>query len=186
MSVKTRTIVHVPTLELIKVDGRNAVDFDSASVLRVTSSEYLSAEQRARLQQIVGYAWASVIRGRTSLGEGRVLLEDDSVTFLSASFRLTNRRTDTALVWSEFVQAVTTYVVTGTPLRTSNRAGVGTKGTRLVEPVFAHSEVTLSFWVDATVEVPRTYQIDLSTLDAASAHNLLSLLTSVGVTPKHV
>jgi hypothetical protein len=185
--MSTTKIVGTGEIVLTKVDAENAVDYGRTSILRVEFSSPLTGDQRSRLAQVVGYAWASTVRTRgRALGDSTYMVDNRGVTFFGATFHLTRRNTDLDLVWLEFVEAVTTYMTSGTPVRATNREGVGTKGTRKVERVLAPNDFgTVSFWVNATrTPVPSKIELDLSGLTRDDVGNLLAVIRDFGLIAK--
>ncbi len=77
-----------------------------------------------RAAQLLGYAWAKHVHGE-SLG---VPVRIDERTFEVAADSTKGR----GIAGEEFLADVDDYLENGTPVRTTDRAGAGTRGTRLV------------------------------------------------------
>lgn len=92
----------------------------------------LDSETTRQVAGLVGYAHRTAVRSRGDLPEptrpfaNAVMLELD----LGGSPR---RRTPVAAVLAQFEQELSGLMRQGTPVRTSDRAGVGTAGTRLID-----------------------------------------------------
>lgn len=99
--------------------------------LRFQADRPLTDAEVTRFAQIVGYAWASKVRGESLLQPVR----DGEASFYLFADSTKSRRDDLGLAMQEFENTLSTYVYEGSPIRTTNRAGTGTKGTRLVEPI---------------------------------------------------
>ena len=118
------------------------------SEIRVLADRRLNEEETRRLSGCLGYALRQILAGE-DLSEPSVFLLSDSpadkrqVTVLEYAYDGTKSRRDDPDFALAFALAQE-YVFVGTPVRGSNRAGVGTKGTQLVKGI---APCHLSFFV---------------------------------------
>lgn len=103
---------------------------DVPTAMRFQADRPLTDDEMQRFAQAVGYSWASKIRTRQALGDP-VRDGDDAFTVTCDLSQCP--RASRALALTEFEIDLSDTVQEGSPVRTTNRAGVGTKGTRLVE-----------------------------------------------------
>jgi hypothetical protein len=98
----------------------------------------LDDEQAQKTVDILNYVLRSLA------GEAADLIaiqRKDSSTFIQVSWDSTKSRSDDiGLRIQEIQDSLSLYFCTGTPIRTTNRAGAGTKGTRLIEAVLPNVE----------------------------------------------
>lgn len=91
----------------------------------------ISDEEMARMGQLVGYVWAAKVRGEAVGDPVRV----DERSFVVPADSTKSRRDDLGQALGEFEQSLPATLREGSPVRSTNRAGAGTAGTRLVEGV---------------------------------------------------
>ena len=134
-----------------RIDESKGIFAGEPYALRVQVGVRLTNAQAQTLQQIVGYAWAQHVRGeRLAPGQRH---GHSAVVFFSAD-STKSVRDDLGEAWGDFVDSLPTMVREGSPVRTTNRAGAGTRGTRLVEGLGDVGEVTVwvdDIWVDEAV-----------------------------------
>ena len=129
----------------VETSNASANDF---SEIRVLVDRQLKEEETSRLSGCLGYALRQSLTGE-DLSEPSVFLLSDSpadkrqVTVLEYTYDSTKSRRDDPDYALAFDLAQE-YIFAGTPVRSSNRAGAGTKGTRLVEGI---TPCHLSFFV---------------------------------------
>lgn len=100
-------------------------------MMRLQAERALTDDEILRFAQAVGYAWASQVRGEP-LGD---FVRDGDCAFVVVADSSTCRRTDLTKALLEFEQEMSVLVQQGSPVRKTDRAGTGTKGTRLVEGI---------------------------------------------------
>lgn len=88
----------------------------------------ITDEEMRHMASLAGYAYAATIAGER-LGEPHRV---DDRTFIVAADTTKSARDDLAAALDQFEQALPGILVDGSPVRTTDRAGVGTRGTRLV------------------------------------------------------
>lgn len=141
---RTETIlVPVDTIRFHKIDESKGVFAGEPYALRVQVGKRLTNAQVDQLGQIVGYAWAQHVRGER-LGQAK-RHGHSAVVFFSAD-STKSVRDDIGEAWDDFLADLPGMVRDGSPIRTTNRKGPGTRGTRLVEGLGDVGEVTV--WVD--------------------------------------
>lgn len=138
MQTRRRVVREATTFTLI--DNETAFG-DWSYELLITTDRTLTPERQRKVAAAVGYAWAEGMRGER-LGEptrvnGRAFIVYADVT--------KSRRDDIGDGWEDFLQLAPQYVREGSPVRKTNRAGEGTKGTRLLEGV---PGVNIRIWAD--------------------------------------
>ncbi len=120
------------------------------TAVRVLCDRRLDAGQVERLTGCLGYAFQAVLAGPELLPPCVARIQPAEVTDIKAAFtlvefayeaRLSGR---TAPDYAETFAKAREYIRGGTPVRTTNKAGAQTQGTRLVEGLGA---VNLSFYV---------------------------------------
>lgn len=97
--------------------------------LAVTIGQPLSGRQADLLAGLTGYVWRAVLNGH------RLVYDHDHehpglIVFDGVAGP---RRSDPAQAWARFLRELNICVREGTPIRTTDRAGAGTKGTRLLD-----------------------------------------------------
>ncbi len=141
---RTETIlVPVDTVRFHKIDESKGVFAGDPYALRVQVAKRLTKPEVEKLGQIVGYAWAQHVRGERLTTVKRH--GHSAVVFFSAD-STKSVRDDIGEAWSDFLENLPRMVREGSPIRTTNRKGPGTKGTRLVDGLGDVGEVTV--WVD--------------------------------------
>lgn len=126
-------------------------DSGEFSRVRVEVNRILDDEDLQRAAGCVGYAFAKNLRGE-SLGEPENITRQHGVTAFECYYDSTKSR-----VWNveDALDEAVQFILEGTPIRTTNRSGPGTKGTRLVEGVGASARV----FVDAPDTERRFIQV---------------------------
>lgn len=103
--------------------------------LRVEFSRTLTATEISRVSGCIGYAFKARIRGEELSDPTPIFADNGSPrTILEYSYDSTKTRSDDPDFFAAFDEAET-YMQLGTPIRATDRAGRGTKGTRLVEGI---------------------------------------------------
>jgi hypothetical protein len=107
-------------------------DADHFYTLRVEFSRLLNEDEISQVSGCIGYAFKARIRGE-QLSEPTILSNTGRAgTVLEFDYDTTKTRSDDPDFTAAFDDAAT-YIELGSPKRTTNNAGPGTKGTRLVE-----------------------------------------------------
>lgn len=108
---------------------RDGVYPDFPGAMRFEANRDLTDEEARRVAQLVGYRYAATVAGEPLGWPDR-----DSPRSICVSADSTKtRRDDVNQAFEEFEDDLDAFLVEGSPVRTTNRAGAGTKGTRLVE-----------------------------------------------------
>ena len=105
--------------------------------LRAVCDRALDGEEVRRLAGCLGYALKATLAG-DELGEPSVCypVAEGRIMFTVMEFRWDSQSTTrTEPNYSEAFSKAREYIFEGTPLRTTNREGAGTKDTRLVEGI---------------------------------------------------
>ena len=132
--------VELHTQTFVRLDNAKGVYVDYFDNVRVQTDRPLTAEETGRLAQLTGYA-ATESMGR---GEGMGLPRSDSDRSIILSADVTKYPGGHHV--GDFPKKLQEVVRDGSPLRTTNRAGEGTKGTRLVDGI---ADVKVTLWSDA-------------------------------------
>lgn len=124
-----------PRCDWISVDSPDAFLSDFYEI-RVVIGKYLSAEEVERVAGCIGYALRQELAGE-DLSDPHVIQSFRAgQTILLFGYDSTKSRRDDPDADAAFALCGR-YIVEGTPVRTTNRAGAGTKGTRLVSGIGA-------------------------------------------------
>lgn len=97
----------------------------------VRADRPISDAEMRRMAQGLGYVWRSKVRGEPVGEPVRV----DAQTFMVHADSTKSRRDDLGVALEEFEEHLPSTIRDGSPIRTTDRAGAGTKGTRLVDGV---------------------------------------------------
>lgn len=108
---------------------RDGVFPDWPGAMRFEANRDLSDDDIYQLVQLIGYQYRTKVRGESLRGWTR----DATRSFVVTADSTKTRRDDIGLAFDEFEDDLAGIIRDGSPLRTTNRAGAGTKGTRLVE-----------------------------------------------------
>ena len=120
------------------------------TAVRVLCDRRLDAGQIERLAGCLGYAFQAVLAGPELPAPCVARVQPAEATDIKATFTLVEFAYDarlsgrTAPDYAEAFVKAREYIKGGTPIRTTNKAGTNTQGTRLVEGLGA---VNLSFYV---------------------------------------
>lgn len=109
--------------------------------LRVEADRDLDEDSLLTLSGLTGYAWVCTIKGER-LGES-LADTDRSVIFYADSTKSCSD--DIIIAFEEFYALLDIMVREGSPVRKTNNAGPGTKGTRLIEGL--DEDVKITLWV---------------------------------------
>ena len=136
LSPQDRAIViaNFPALNLFEGYKEFGYDYegDHFYSLRVEFSRQLTPDEISSVSKAIGYAFRARIRGE-EISEPTVLQNTGrNGTVLEFSYDTTKTRSDDPDLIAAFDEAAT-YIELGSPIRKTDRAGKGTKGTRLVE-----------------------------------------------------
>ncbi|MFS0885096.1 hypothetical protein [Aeromicrobium sp. 179-A 4D2 NHS] len=124
--------------DTVEVDGhtfhrrREGVYPSEPYAMRFEFDKDISDEDMGRFSQLVGYAYAASVRGERMPFPER----DSSRSFVIWADTTKSRSDDLGEALDKFEKAIGpkgTVFAEGSPIRTTDRAGAGTKGTRLVE-----------------------------------------------------
>ena len=131
---RAEVIAAFPTIN--PFEGYQEVGYDYEGdhfyTLRVEFSRELTADEISRACGCIGYAFRARIRGE-ELSDPVVLQNTGRAgTVVELSYDTTKTASDDPDLIAAFDDAAT-YIELGTPIRKTDRAGKGTKGTRLVE-----------------------------------------------------
>lgn len=127
--------VRVPnwgTFRRVKPDDAITREF---SALRVQVDRELDADEARHVAGLIGYAWA--VAGGESLPEPEQDRPNSIVLPADAAQVVSRSRMDA------FVHSLPRTILEGSPVRKTDRAGAGTAGTRLVEPLTGVRDVHL-------------------------------------------
>jgi len=146
----------IPLLEAQDHAWKSTDDLEALSperpftALRVLCDRRFDDAQVQRLAGCLGYALQATLNGPELSAPTAARIEPPTGSGVRAAFTLVEFAYDarlsgrTAPDYSEAFARAREYVRVGTPVRTTNKAGSGTQGTRLVEGL---GTVNLSFYV---------------------------------------
>ncbi|HZO89489.1 MAG TPA: hypothetical protein VFB38_14270 [Chthonomonadaceae bacterium] len=126
------------------IDAPDALAGDFYAV-RVVCDRRLDAEEVSRLSGCLGYALRCTLAGEDLTDPTVFSLSDGATTFTVLDFgydATKSRRSDPDFQGA--FDLAREMIVSGTPIRTTNRAGWGTRGTRLVDGI---GPIRLLFYV---------------------------------------
>jgi hypothetical protein len=112
--------------------------------MRLQASRPLTDEEKRRFAGLVGYAYRASVAGEP-LGEPD---SDSPYSFVVSADLTKSRRDDVGIALEQFEESLAEYIQEGSPVRTTNRSGPGTMGTRLVEG-FNEPDLTFELYYDA-------------------------------------
>lgn len=98
--------------------------------MRFQADRPLSDEEMQHLAQLIGYEYRASVRGEPMGAPER----DSPYSFMVFADTTKSSSDDLGMALERFEEGLPTTVTQGSPLRSTNRSGPGTKGTRLVEP----------------------------------------------------
>lgn len=98
---------------------------------RVQADRPLTADEVERMSQLLGYEYARSVRGER-LGSPT---QDTPCSFILHTDVTKSASDDVGVALEEFESNLPTIMREGSPVRKTNRAGAGTKGTRLIDPL---------------------------------------------------
>jgi hypothetical protein len=111
--------------------------------MRFQANRPLTDDDMTRMAQIVGYNYAATVAG-----ESLDLPERDSpYSFILGADMTKSRRDDLGIALEQFEENLPGMLCDGSPIRKTNRAGAGTKGTRLVDG-FAEPDLVVHLYYD--------------------------------------
>jgi len=138
--------------DAVKVDDtvfyrrRDGVYPDTPYAMRFQASRPISDEEMQQFTSLVGYAYRCTVVGE-SIGRP----ERDSVgSFVIYADTTKSRRDDLGLALEDFEKTLPAMIREGSPMRKTDKAGLGTKGTRLIEGL-ADPNLTFETYYDDVI-----------------------------------
>lgn len=126
-------------------DGRK-LHPDTPSAMRLEANRPLTDDEMQRAAQLLGYSYATTVRGENMDEPHR----DSDRSFVVAADTTKSRSDDLGEAMWHFENNLPDMMRNGSPVRTTDRAGAGTKGTRLVEGL-ADPELTFTIYYDDVI-----------------------------------
>lgn len=108
---------------------REGVHPGTPYAMRLQANRPLSDAEKSQVAGLVGYAYRSTIAGE-SLGNPE---SDSPYSFMVGADMTKSRRDDLGIALEEFEERFPQMIQEGSPVRSTNKSGPGTAGTRLVE-----------------------------------------------------
>lgn len=108
---------------------RPGIEPDFPSAMRFQSQRPISDEEMHQSASLIGYAYASQVRGEPMHEPQR----DSPYSFIVVADTTHSPRRNVTAALADFEENLPQMFRDGSPVRTSDRAGAGTKGTRLVD-----------------------------------------------------
>jgi hypothetical protein len=127
--------------------SRPGVHANEPSAMRFQASRPLSNTDMDRAAQIVGYIYPATVAGER-LGNP---VRDTPNSFTLSADITKSRRDDVDQALSEFEQHLPEMFKDGSPVRTIDHTGAGTRGTRLI-PGFNEEHLTFHLFYDSVTE----------------------------------
>ncbi|MEJ7648630.1 MAG: hypothetical protein WKF57_06185 [Nakamurella sp.] len=124
-----------PFPDTIDVDGetfhlsRDGVYPGEPYQIMLRANRSLSDEEIKRMAQLVGYTYRSTVAGESIGDPDRTSPE----AFVVSADTTKSQRDDAGQAMEEFEEQLPELLQQGSPVRKTDRAGVGTKGTRLID-----------------------------------------------------
>jgi hypothetical protein len=158
--------------------SRDGVTPDAPEFVRIQLNRPLLEEEEDRIAALVGYAWKTKMRPDKYANSVEVEDKDSPCSvILSVDLYRENPRSNEHRSLLEFQETLYEYMEDGTPIRTSDRAGHGTKDTRLLQGLEGADDLSFEVYYDS-VEGDRASEIaaergttDIETLDLVLGHS---------------
>lgn len=115
--------------------------------MRLQFNRPLRDTEKLHLAGLAGYAYRTTVAGE-QLGEPHA---DSPYSFVVSADMTKSRRDDLGIALEEFEGAFPDMIRKGSPVRTTDRAGAGTKGTSLVE-AFNDPDLAYEIFYDDVIE----------------------------------
>lgn len=145
----TRT-VNGTTLTVIGHGETPLIPDTGLTVVAVGIGVPLNDGQQNRLAGLVGYVWRAHLNVHHRLIYDTDPDHPDLIIFNDAE---APGRSDPTYAWTKVTDTLSEYVQHGTPVRKTDRAGAGTKGTRLVDGFGEDASHNLRIYADRVVDV---------------------------------
>lgn len=97
--------------------------------MRFEANRPLTDDEMRQMAQLIGYRYAATVRGERLPDPER----DSPYSFVLSTDTTKSRSDDLGIALEDFEEDLDGFVHAGSPVRTTDRAGAGTKGTRLVD-----------------------------------------------------
>lgn len=111
--------------------------------IRIEADRQLTNKEMRQMASLVGYGQRSHLRGAESLSPR--IVRDGPNSFVVYQDATKTFSDDSGAAYDRFEEALPDLMREGSPVRKTDRAGVGTRGTRLLEGV---PDVNISIWYD--------------------------------------
>jgi hypothetical protein len=115
--------------------------------MRFEANRPLTDDEVSQMAQLIGYRYRAAIRGE-SLGWPE---RDSAHSFVVAADTTKSRSDDLGVALEDFEDDLDGLIFEGSPVRTTDRAGAGTRGTRLVEG-FNDPDLKVAIYYDDVTE----------------------------------
>jgi len=131
---------------------------DYPYAMRFQANRPISDAEMHRAAQLVGYAYRSTVNGE-SIGSP---VRDSPFSFAISTDTTKSRHDDVGDALANFEDRLPAMLIEGSPVRSTNRAGAGTQGTRLVDGI-GDQDLSLGVYYDSV------YEVDHGTTEDAEA-----------------
>lgn len=111
--------------------------------IRVQFNRPITSDEAKHLAQHLGYTYRATVAGE-SISDPQ---QDTPHSFIVYADTTKTARDDIGMAIEKLEEDYPHIIQNGSPLRTTDRAGAGTKGTRLIEPV--DQDIQVSFYYDS-------------------------------------
>lgn len=157
--------------------SRDGVTPDAPEFIRIQLNRPLLEDEEERIASLVGYAWKTKMRPDKYANAVEAQDTDSPYSvILSVDLYRENPRSNEHRSLLEFQETLYEYMEDGTPIRSSDRAGHGTKDTRLLQGLEGADDLSFEVYYDS-VEGDRASEIaaergttDIETLDLVLGH----------------
>lgn len=162
--------------------SRDGVTPDAPTFIRIQLNRPLVDSEEEQIASLVGYAWKTKMRpDKWAAAVETEEVDSPYSVVLSVDLYRENPRSNEHRSLREFEETLHEYMSEGSPIRSTEKAGAGTKGTRLLGSLAGADDLSFEVYYDS-VEGDRVTEIarergttDIETLDLVLGHSVQAL-----------